>query len=145
MKSTTDRVRFEIVSVCKGGGYMYCRTSPPHPKANAKGLYPLHRVIAENKLGRLLKPNEVVHHIDEDKSNNDEANLAVMTVSAHTQLHKPKSEQIRCICPVCGASFKLEPHRYRLRKKRRGENEPCCSRACGGIASNESAGLRFDS
>lgn len=62
-------VLFEILSVCKGGGYRYCRTSPKHPKANSKGLYHLHRVLMENKLGRLLRDDEDVHHKDEDKSN----------------------------------------------------------------------------
>lgn len=31
---------FQILSTCKGGGYLYARTLPLHPRANAKGLYP---------------------------------------------------------------------------------------------------------
>lgn len=47
-----------------------------------------HRVIAEKKLGRKLKPEEVVHHIDEDKSNNDLDNLIVFATKAdHTSYH----------------------------------------------------------
>lgn len=36
-----------------------------------------HRVIAEQMLGRPLRPGEVVHHIDEDKRNNSPENLMV--------------------------------------------------------------------
>lgn len=48
---------------------------------------PEHRRIAKLKLGRDLKPNEVVHHIDGNKYNNKPSNLQVMTKSEHTSLH----------------------------------------------------------
>lgn len=47
-----------------------------------------HRMIAELILKRPLKSGEVVHHIDEDKLNNDPANLMVMaSKSDHAALH----------------------------------------------------------
>jgi len=47
-----------------------------------------HRVIAEQKIGRPLRPGEVVHHIDGNKRNNDPANLEVLpSQSVHTSLH----------------------------------------------------------
>lgn len=121
---------FEIIATCKGGGYMYCRTDPPHPKANANGLYPLHRVLAENKLGRLLADDEVVHHIDEDKSNNDPANLAVMTRDDHTKLHNDQFPMIPCTCHVCGKRFELKQIVYSRRKNQNEGREPCCSPKC---------------
>lgn len=47
----------------------------------------LHVVIAEQHLGRRLRPNEVVHHIDEDKQNNNISNLQVMTRAEHARIH----------------------------------------------------------
>lgn len=108
---------FEIVSICRGGGYRYCRTVPPHPKANAKGLYPLHRVLMENKIGRLLGRDEHVHHIDEDKSNDAIENLELLAAGEHTKRHHKKAGLVNCICQ-CGKSFWLlsRVHRRRLRQ-----------------------------
>lgn len=46
-----------------------------------------HRVIAEQKLGRKLRPGEIVHHIDCNKRNNHPDNLKVMTQAEHAALH----------------------------------------------------------
>lgn len=46
-----------------------------------------HRVVAEQKLGRKLRPGEIVHHIDGNKRNNHPDNLMVMTQSEHAKLH----------------------------------------------------------
>lgn len=46
----------------------------------------LHRHIMEQHLGRKLNSNEEVHHIDEDKYNNDINNLKVMTKAEHTSV-----------------------------------------------------------
>jgi len=46
-----------------------------------------HRVIAEEMLGRPLQRNEIVHHIDGNKHNNDPSNLQVMTQSEHVRMH----------------------------------------------------------
>jgi hypothetical protein len=121
---------FEILSECKGGGYRYCRTNPPHPKRNSKGLYPLHRVILENKLGRFLLRNEDAHHVDGNKENNSEENLEVLTNSEHTRRHKtlPDSLLIKNICD-CGKVFYLKPSRFKRRVKNK-NGKIFCSREC---------------
>jgi hypothetical protein len=47
-----------------------------------------HDVVMEERLGRRLLPDEVVHHIDRDRSNNNPNNLALVTRSGHTRLHR---------------------------------------------------------
>jgi hypothetical protein len=131
MRYYYDGPLFKITSVCRGGGYRYCRTDPPHPKANAKGLYPLHRVLAENRLGRLLAVGEVVHHDDEDKTNDRIGNLKVETRSEHSRRHARKADLIALTCGACGTKFSLKPHQLRLRRKQRPKGALGCSRACG--------------
>lgn len=64
---------------------------PSHPRATTNGMVYDHILVAEKKIGRYLKPDEVVHHIDEDRGNNIEENLLVFkTKSDHTAFHKGK-------------------------------------------------------
>jgi ribosome-associated protein YbcJ (S4-like RNA binding protein) len=47
-----------------------------------------HVVVAERKLGRKLRHGEVVHHIDDNKRNNDPSNIEVKASQAeHAREH----------------------------------------------------------
>lgn len=46
-----------------------------------------HRRIAEQIIGRRLRSNEIVHHIDFDKHNNDPSNLVIQSRSEHRKSH----------------------------------------------------------
>lgn len=52
----------------------------------------VHVVIMEKRLGRTLRKDEVVHHIDGNPSNNSEDNLALCTRAGHTRLHRREDE-----------------------------------------------------
>lgn len=47
-----------------------------------------HVYIMEQHLGRRLKKNEVVHHKDFSRTNNDFSNLQLMTRGEHSKLHR---------------------------------------------------------
>lgn len=55
-----------------------------------------HQLVMENFLGRELRENEVVHHIDGDKQNNNINNLALMDKSAHARLHSLERWNKQC-------------------------------------------------
>lgn len=62
---------------------------PNHHRAKTNGYVDEHIILAENKLGRLLKKGECVHHKDENKLNNDLDNLMVfVSNSAHIKYHR---------------------------------------------------------
>jgi len=68
-------------------GYVLIRT-PGHPKAHSHGLYVLeHILIMEKHIGRYLSKEEVVHHRDGNRQNNNLDNLQLLTRGAHTSLH----------------------------------------------------------
>lgn len=73
--------------------------SPDHPNATSKGYVYEHRLIMEKHLGRYLGSDELVHHRDENKDNNDILNLEVMSRSEHMRLHRTK--YIGCLVDGC--------------------------------------------
>lgn len=65
-----------------------------HPRAKACGGYVReHILVAEKILGRRIKRDEHVHHINGDKSDNRPENLAVMSASDHISYHKKKGRK----------------------------------------------------
>ena len=58
-------------------GYIYI-LNRGHPNASKIGLVPEHRLVVEKRLGRLLKTNEVTHHLNGIKEDNRPENLVVM-------------------------------------------------------------------
>jgi hypothetical protein len=58
-----------------------------HPGRNKRGYVSLHRLVLEARLGRFLRPDEIVHHRDHDKRNNHWENLEPMAQSEHMKHH----------------------------------------------------------
>ena len=75
-------------------GYIY-QYNPDHPNSTKTGYVMQHRLIAESIIGRYLTTDEVVHHIDGDKSNNDPTNLEVLTRSEHVMRHFEAVKHVR--------------------------------------------------
>lgn len=66
-----------------------------HPLSYKDGLVYYHRHVASLKIGRWLKTNEEVHHIDGNRSNNDPENLEILVKSEHAKRHGNK-KKIKC-------------------------------------------------
>lgn len=86
-----------------------------YKEGNHKGYIYEHVYVAITVLKRRLHPNEVVHHLDLDKLNNDPENLIVLTRADHIKLHMwlnkytfVKLDKFKDkYCSTCGKKIKL--------------------------------------
>lgn len=75
-------------------GYIYVYF-PDHPKSTKGGYIMEHDLIMECLIGRHLKDNEVVHHINSNRSDNRKENLKLMTFEEHCRYHMKKRYEER--------------------------------------------------
>jgi hypothetical protein len=79
-------MKYEEKGITYCHGYRFIRM-PTHPYAHDNKYIPEHRVIMERYLGRYLAPDELVHHIDGDKLNNQLENLLIVSMAQHRRIH----------------------------------------------------------
>lgn len=78
-------------------------SSPEHPRSGDFGYVNCHLLVAERILGKFLPPDAVIHHVDENPSNNDPSNLVICQDRAyHNLLH----QRIRSLRNCGHASWK---------------------------------------
>ena len=63
---------------------------PNHPGANNRGYILKSRYVMEQKLGRLLLPKEIVHHENDNKTDDSPENLELTNQSKHAKEHYEK-------------------------------------------------------
>lgn len=102
---------------------------PHHENARESGYILEHRLVMSEHLGRPLRDDELVHHINGDKLDNRLENLEIMTRPEHTAEHMTGSNNPRWapmkprVCPVCESTFAKPWHGNQRR-------DTYCSRAC---------------
>lgn len=112
-------------------------TMPEHPNARNNGTIYEHRLVAEGKLGRLLKKTEVVHHLDENRSNNSPDNLIVFRTNGdHSRFHKTGVKQEMddgtYICPISDSRIAQCEYcqKYYIKERNKKKNKHYCSHEC---------------
>jgi hypothetical protein len=98
--------------------------------ANLNGVILEHRLVMAEHIGRMLTRDDIVHHINEDQTDNRIENLQLTNRSEHmSQYHAKGETMVNLKCSHCGSDFEREARNYRLKKKR-GQKDFYCSRSC---------------
>jgi len=87
-----------------------------------------HRALMENHLGRKLRRDEHVHHVDKDTFNNALGNLRVFSPSKHREVHAVLTRN-ELTCAKCGKVFLRAGAAVRS-KRGQGQTRFFCSRLC---------------
>lgn len=73
--------------------------------------YPWARVLVEGHLQRELQPEEIVHHLNGDPTDDRIENLQIVTAREHMTLHRAdlgkamRKGRVTLVCPVCLLTF----------------------------------------
>lgn len=86
--------KISVAKLKKGIGHKKKRSDgyiaiyfPDHPKSNKDGYIMEHDLVMECYIGRWLKKEEIVHHINHKRDDNRIENLKLMTFKEHAKLH----------------------------------------------------------
>jgi len=102
----------------KRGKYWYLFL-PNHPYSNKQGYIAEHRVVMEKKLGRYLRDEECVDHIDREPTNNNPENLRIFlthgqhTKLAHSEIYRNQRKNKIYSCRNCKKEFMDKPYTKR--------------------------------
>jgi len=110
-------IYISVMRIYSRGAYKYI-VDKNHPYCDKRGRVGYHKYVLEQKLGRYLLPEEWVHHIDENKDNNNPRNLELTNRSEHARKHRSTGRTvIELTCSQCNKTFFKEKRKIYKSKK----------------------------
>ncbi len=117
----------------KNGPYILVKAPESYPGKKYRNKYVYeHHLVWWLKTGQLLRPDQVIHHLDGDKHNNDYANLALITKKEHLNEHrkdfkfKYSTERVELKCSWCNQLFQMLKSSYVYKLKQEQNKFYCC-------------------
>ena len=109
-KNTGDKNGFWKGGIIKEDGYIRIRRNNKYIAE--------HRLLMEEKIGRTLDKNEIVHHIDGDRANNNINNLILCkSISEHRKIHASMQNLVYKLIKNNYATFNSNKKIYELKDK----------------------------
>lgn len=106
-------------------GYIM-QVAPAHPHADCMGYVMQHRFVAEQAIGKHLKPSNAVHHIDGSRDNNINSNLVICEDKSYHELIHQREKSLKATgspnnirCWICGGWD--DPAKMYVRKDRQSD------------------------
>jgi hypothetical protein len=120
----------------KNGEYELVVAPDDYPGKRYRGKYAYeHRVVWWRNTGELPDESQVIHHINEDKTDNRFENLEVLSRVDHSSLHSEEYRTyVKMVCPCCGDEFIRSRNKTHLVKPNKATY---CSRSCIGRMSGK--------
>lgn len=89
------------------------------------------RHLMEERLGRKLRPDETVDHIDRDRGNDIIDNLRIVGWGQHASDDNKRAVSIEITCVLCGRKA-LKSRRHIRHNAKQGKAGPFCGKSCAG-------------
>ena len=103
-----NRQRETMARGSRSRGYVWVK-APGHHRANARGYVKRAILVMEEKLGRPLRPEEMVHHINEIRDDDRPENLEARSRAGHH-----RAGHLQRLCPICGQVASVKDVRRRM-------------------------------
>jgi hypothetical protein len=116
----------------RNGNYVLVKAPVDYPGTKYRGLYCYeHHLVFWKRMGRTIKPGEIVHHKNKDTHDNRLKNLLILSPSAHSIHHnlEKKKSFVTISCAFCGQESSKESRQINVKIKR-GQTDFYCNRSC---------------